>query len=317
MNERVERKIYRRKRKRKKRKIILLCFSTIILVFLLGASYVYFQYQAGLEKSANDSVILDQKVEFNGAELKKGITNVLLLGTDARGKEISRTDTIMVAQFNSDNNEVKILSVMRDSYVDIPGHGSQKINAAYAIGGPELLRKTLKENFDMDIQYYSLVDFKGFSSIIDEVFPDGVEIDIEKEMVKGINPPLHPGMQKLDGDQLLSYVRFRKDSESDFGRVRRQQEVLKLLTDEMTDLKGVMKIPKTLGIIKPFIKTNIKTPQVLSIATSVLGEKNKNIESMRIPLDHTYTDEYYDGVGLVLDLDVSENKKAIKDFLSE
>ncbi|MGG3913353.1 LCP family protein [Rossellomorea vietnamensis] len=317
MNERIDRKMYRRKRKRKKRKIILLCFSIIILVFLLGASYVYFQYQAGLEKSADDSVILDQNVEFNGAKLKKGITNVLLLGTDARGEEISRTDTIMVAQYNSDNNEVKILSIMRDSYVNIPGHGSQKINAAYAIGGPELLRKTLKENFDIDIQYYSLVDFKGFSSIIDEVFPNGVKMDIEKEMVKGINPPLHPGMQKLDGDQLLSYVRFRKDRESDFGRVRRQQEVLKLLTDEMTDVKGVMKIPKTLGIIKPFIKTNIKTSQVLSIATSVLGEKNKNIESMRIPLDHTYTDEYYDGVGLVLDLDVSENKKAIKDFLSE
>ncbi|MBW3111575.1 LCP family protein [Bacillus sp. MCCB 382] len=304
------------RRKRKKRKIILLFFFIFFLVFLLGASYVYFQYQAGLEKSANDSVILDQKVEFNGADPNKGITNVLLLGTDARGKEISRTDTIMVAQYNSDNNEVKILSIMRDSYVNIPGHGSQKINAAYAIGGPELLRKTLKENFDIDIQYYSLVDFKGFSSIIDEVFPDGVEVDIEKEMVKGINPPLHPGMQKLDGDQLLSYVRFRKDSESDFGRVRRQQEVLKLLTDEMTDLNGVMKIPKTLGIIKPFIRTNIKTPQVLSIATSVLGD-NKSIESMRIPLDHTYTDEYYDGVGLVLDLDVSENKKAIKDFLSE
>ncbi|OAT86029.1 transcriptional regulator [Bacillus sp. MKU004] len=317
MNEKVDRKMYRRNRKRKKRKIILLISFIFFLVFLLGASYVFFQYQAGLEKSANDSVILDQKVEFNGVALKKGITNVLLLGTDARGEEVSRTDTIMVAQYNSDNNEVKILSIMRDSYVDIPGHGSQKINAAFAIGGPELLRKTLKENFDIDIQYYSIIDFKGFSSIIDEVFPDGVEIDIKKEMVKGINPPLYPGLQKLDGDQLLSYVRFRKDMESDFGRVRRQQEVLKLLTDEMTDLQGVMKIPKTLGIIKPFINTNIKTSQVLSIATSVLGEKDNNIESMRIPLDNTYTDEYYDGVGLVLDLDISENKNAIKDFLSE
>jgi polyisoprenyl-teichoic acid--peptidoglycan teichoic acid transferase len=109
--------------------------------------------------------------------------NILLLGIDSRGEEHSRTVTIMIAHYDAKNHQPKLVSIMRDSYVNIPGHGKQKINAAYAFGGPELLRKTIKENFDIDVNYYAIVDFKGFPKVVDPIAPNGIEVDIPLEKI--------------------------------------------------------------------------------------------------------------------------------------
>lgn len=90
----------------------------------------------------------------------------------------------MIAHYNEDKGTYKLTSIMRDSYVDIPGHGSHKINQAFRLGGPELMRKTIKENFDIDLQYFTIVDFEGFVQLIDEAFPNGVEINVEKKWRK-------------------------------------------------------------------------------------------------------------------------------------
>src|SRR5690606_27198972 len=156
---------------------------------------------------------------------------------DARGEERSRADTIMMAQYHPDKGTYKLISFMRDMYVDIPGHGKNKINAALALGGPELLRKTIKENFDVEIQYYSIIDFEGFVHLIDEAFPNGVEVEVEKRMSANIGVTLEPGLQRLDGEHLLGYVRFRQDAVGDFGRVERQQKVMKEVASQFTSFQ--------------------------------------------------------------------------------
>lgn len=169
---------YEKKKKKTKWKSFLL----ILLLLIAGTlGYSYFQFKQGVSQTEGEANIQTEEFEFNGAKDKYGGTNILILGSDARGEEKSRADTIMVAQYHPEKGTYKLISFMRDMYVDIPGHGQNRINSALAYGGPELLRQTLKENFDLDIKYYSIVDFEGFVHLIDEAFPRGVEIDVEKE----------------------------------------------------------------------------------------------------------------------------------------
>ncbi|WP_425481182.1 LCP family protein [Metabacillus lacus] len=268
-------------------------------------------------QSASETELPAETYEFDGKKDKNGSTNILLLGSDSRGEEKARTDTIMIAQFNSKNNTQKIVSIMRDTYVDIPGHGKNKINAAYAYGGPELLRKTIKQNFDVDLQYYTIVDFVGFQKAIDTAFPDGVEVNVEKRMSKNIGVTLEPGKQKLDGAHLLGYVRFRGDAVGDFGRVDRQQEVMKALADQLISVQGVTKIPKMAGVITPYVNTNLKTTDIVFMGTDALTGGAGNIDSLRIPVDGSFENKRYSGAGAVLDINTEKNKQALKEFLNE
>jgi polyisoprenyl-teichoic acid--peptidoglycan teichoic acid transferase len=307
----------KRKRKRKKKRVVLF-LTTVLLFFIVGISYVYYQYNQGLklagvtQKDNKENVVN----EFNGVEEFDGEINVLLLGIDTRGEEHSRTDTIMIAQYNSETNQVKLVSLMRDMYVEIPGYQNYKINTAYFLGGPELLRKTIKHNFGTDLHYYALVDFKGFTKVVDVLAPDGVEIDVEKKMSENISVVLESGLQKLDGQELLGYARFRHDSEGDFGRVRRQQIVIESLKDELLSLNGITKLPKLLGTIQPYIETNISKLDALSIGKDFLMHPVDETKTLRIPVDGSFTDGFYEHAGTVLEIDFDKNKEVLNNFLN-
>lgn len=202
-----------------------------------------------------------------------------MLGSDLDSNGTSRTDTIMIGQYDVEHERAKLVSIMRDTYVQIPGHGYNKINAAFALGGPELLRKTIKHNFGIELNYYAIVNFKGFENIVDTIAPDGIEIDVEKRMrysAKDVNIDLYPGIQTLNGEQLLDYARFRNDAESDFGRVRRQQQVMSALKEEVLSFTSLMKLPRAIGTLQPYIDTNMETSKVLSVASEFfLNTPNK------------------------------------------
>lgn len=303
------------KRKTKKKRKFLFFLIPFLLIAGAGAYFIY-EYQAGLKLSQSVAAI-DEDIEFNGVSDLTGKVNVLLLGVDAReNEEVSRTDTIMIAQYDPEQNTTKLVSIMRDTYINIPNYGQYKINSANALGGPELLRQTISENFGVDVQYYALVNFEAFSQVIDTAFPDGVEVEVEKAMEKNIGIRLEPGLQKLNGEQLLGYVRFRADAESDFGRVRRQQEVMEILTNELVSVQGVLKSPRLLGTIQPYIQTNIDNPTVLSIASSLLLSDNMEVDTLRVPVDDSFEDRRYPNAGLVLEIDVEKNKQEIQNFLS-
>ncbi|MBR7796265.1 LytR family transcriptional regulator [Agaribacter marinus] len=304
-NNQVKRKKLRKKRNRKLILSITLLTTMIII-------YCVYQYNQGL--SMNKGVANTTVEPFEGEEVQFGEIKVLLIGTDAREEEKGRSDTLMIGYYNQHTHQIKIVSLMRDTYVEIPGYGMQKLNAAYSFGGPELLRKTIKHNFDININYYATVDFNGFPKIIDLVAPDGIKVNIEKEMSKGIGMTLHPGEQILHGDQLLGYVRFRKDSQNDFGRVERQQEVLSKLKDQALRINQLVKLPKILGATNAYIDTNVNTQILYSIGKGLLTHSNEGVETLRIPTENSYTNLHVDA-GAVLNIDLEKNKQALKAFL--
>ncbi|MEK5390766.1 LCP family protein [Margalitia sp. FSL K6-0131] len=292
----------------------------VLLVFITFGVGIYaiIEYIQGVQIAKAGNFKDDNKnvISFKGQEVKFGKINVLLLGSDSRGEGPARTDSIMVAHYDQNTHQAKLISIMRDSFVDIPGHGRQKINAAYAIGGTELLRQTIQENFGIDINYYAVVDFKGFEKVVDVIAPEGIEVDVPSKMSYGIGMTLQPGKQVLHGKKLLGYVRFRHDNLSDFGRVQRQQEVIGKLKDQAYSMTSLLKLPKIMGVIEPYVDTNIDTPTLLSLGKDLLTSKSSKIQTMRIPVNGSFTNERYDHLGEVLSIDLAQNKKALDEFLS-
>jgi LCP family protein required for cell wall assembly len=299
-------------------------WTSIFLVFLLlfgaVAGYAYFQYKQGVNQSIkkinNDNKEANIIYKFEGQKDQYGGTNILLLGSDARGKEKSRADTIMIAHYNEEKGTFKLTSIMRDSYLEIPGYGKHKINSAFARGGPELMRQTIKQNFDIDLQYYAIADFEGFVQLIDEAFPKGVEIDVEKKMSEYIDVTLNPGLQRLDGTQLLGYVRFRHDAVGDFGRVERQQKTVKAIGDQLSSFQTIPKLPKLIGVLTPYVNTNIDTSDMLFMAKDFFSNKG-NMDTFRIPVENGFTEPRIKGEGAVLAIDVEKNKQALHQFITQ
>lgn len=303
-------------KKRKRIRWTRVSAALILLSIFLVGLFTIFQYIEGTIQTINQPL---KKAEannsFQGEKNKLDEVNVLLLGSDSRGEEAARTDTIMVAHYNPKTHDVKIISLMRDMLVSIPEHGQQKLNAAYTYGGPELLRQTIQMNFGLDIHHYAIVDFKGFEKGVDLLVPDGIEVDIPYTMSHGIGMTLEEGTQQLHGKELLGYVRFRQDRLSDFGRVQRQQEVISKLKDEAVSLQSVVQLPDLLKILNTYIDTNIDTPTLLTIGKDILTNKTGEVETIRIPEDGSFTNERFEDIGEVLDVDLEQNKKVIDQFL--
>lgn len=277
--------------------------------------FIIYQYKSGVIESTKDVNNKGKDYDFLPAEPQIGEMNILLLGSDSRGEEHSRSDTLMIAHYNSNNNSIKLASIMRDTYVDIPGHGLQKINAAFAFGGPELVRQTIKNNFDIDVNYYAIADFKGFSKLVDIIAPDGIQVDIPYEMSYGIGTVLKPGSQILHGKDLLGYVRFRHDRLSDFGRVERQQEVMSKLKEQAISAHTIYNLPKIIGLATPYIDTNLDTQSILSLSKGLLLNSTDGLESLRIPIQDSYENDVVN-VGAVLKADLDTNKEALSSFFN-
>ncbi len=308
-----DKKVKKKKKGRRLRKLVLVLFMLILAVF----GYSYIQYRQGISNSS-DQANTDQEVyEFNGDQDQYGGTNILLIGSDSRGEEGARSDTIMVAQYHPDKHSYKLISIMRDTYVDIPDYGKNKINTAFALGGPELLRRTIKENFNIDTKYYAIIDFDGFKHLIDEAFPKGVEIDVEKAMSAYIDVPLEPGLQRLNGEELLSYVRFRHDAMGDFDRVQRQQKAMKEVASQFASLQTISKLPKLVGVMKPFVNTNMNTTDIIYIGKDYLSKDNRNIDTFRIPVEGEFEPQRIEGIGEVLRVDIDANTEAVGEFLAK
>ena len=183
-------------------------------IFIVGLFNVV-QYVEGTFKAFNQPL---KKAEANHSfegeknQSKTEPINVLLLGSDSRGEEQARTDTIMVAHYNPKTHKVKLISLMRDMYVSIPRYKQQKLNAAYTLGGPDLLRETIKENFGLDIHYYAMIDFQGFEKAVDLLVPNGIEVDVPYEMTAGIGMTLEKGTQVLHGERIVRICPFSSGS---------------------------------------------------------------------------------------------------------
>lgn len=302
----------RRYKKRKMRKGRVF-FTALLLLILAVGVYGYSQFRAG-QKLAGDAKP-DGAVEDFVPDEKDGETvNYLLLGIDTRGEEHSRSDTMMLVSWQKKTDEIKLVSFMRDIYAEIPDYGNYKLNTAYYLGGVQLAKDTISQMFDVPIHHYALIDFKSFESLIDIMAPDGVDIDVEKDMSAHIGVSLTKGHHKLNGQELLGYARFRHDAEGDFGRVERQQKVIEALKNELLSVSNAKNLPKLVGAAQGYITTDVTSGEQLKTVLS-MAVGGVEVSKMTIPAQGTYTDQRVSGLGLVLAIDQEENKQLLRDFL--
>ncbi|MER2039391.1 MAG: LCP family protein [Solibacillus sp.] len=308
MEEHVQKTRYRKKKLRKGRLIFIVLFVTIVGLLV----YSYTQYRSGLNLTNDESI---PAADFTPDEKHPTIENYLVLGVDSRGEEKSRSDTMMLLSWNRDTNDMKLVSFMRDIYAEIPGYQSYKLNTAYYLGGVPLIQETLNNMFDIPIHHYALIDFTSFETLIDILAPNGIEMDVEKNMSGDIKVDIKKGLQHLNGKELLGYARFRSDAEGDFGRVERQQKVIEALKDELMKPTNMVNIPKFVGATQGYITTDLSSKDQLATVLKAVAGGGMNVEKMTIPAEGTYTFGSYRHAGSVLEINLQQNKQILHDFL--
>lgn len=306
--------------------VIVIILIGILAVLFSGAGYAYFQLSKmkhnGISKKDEDLGII------NNTDKKDDVINIALFGVDSggKGREVSHADAIMILSIDEINKKFKISSLLRDSYVDVEGHGKTKINHSYSYGGPELAIKTLNQNFELDIRDYVTVDFLSLSKIIDTL--GGVEIEVKQNEIGEINkymkevaalrgqkptPVKKAGLQTLNGNQATSYARIRHIGNGDFGRVERQQKVMASLSKKIKSA-GTAKYIEIASELMPYIETSMTSADIIKLCTEVVSRGITDFEWMRFPLDNCWNGEMIDGVWYLV-FDIDDAKSKMKGFI--
>ncbi|NFM45940.1 LytR family transcriptional regulator [Clostridium botulinum] len=296
----------------KKKKWILSILAVIVLMSVVSALYVYSKL-GSVKKvpiSKDDKELkIDKKAESYGDD----VINIAFFGLDRRKKEEpSRSDAVMILSLDKKHKKVKLSSIMRDSYVDIEGHGKTKLNHAYAYGGPELAIKTINSNFKLNIRDFVAVDFYGLENIIDTV--GGVEIPVRSDEIKYINSYMqgtakvenkavqevqNPGLQNLNGMQAVAYARIRYTSGGDYERTERQRTILTAVMNKIKKL-GPTEFPKVVSVLLPNVESSLSSTEIIKMGTSVFTLGIDNVEQQRFPLDNYCEGKLIDGIYYLL-----------------
>ena len=305
------------------KRIFKLAFWALLLT-LAGMVFMFFKGYNSVGSKAEAEV-------FNGQSTQDGV-NILVLGTDARpenSQDAIRTDSIMVVNINNSDKKIKMVSFMRDTLINIQGY-DYKLNAAYTLGyqngqqGAENLRQVLQENFGIEIQHYVMIDFSTFATAIDTIFPSGVEIDaqfstINGEVVTSVDVPddlgfasggspyqtIQVGPQRMDGKTLLNYARYRSDDEGDYGRTRRQQEVLSAIMTQIKDPTKLFTGSEALGKVYALTPTTISPLFMVTNGLPAALDASNGMVQTTIPENGDWIDGYdiYGGLGLEIDFE--------------
>jgi LCP family protein required for cell wall assembly len=327
----MDRRTRRRKKENKKKKMIILSVlaGILLLIFSFGI-FGFITVNKMLNKievdpidkdDASVGITEDTKKKIEEHEFSDKITNIALFGLDKRDKnERGRSDAIMILTIDEERNKLKLTSIMRDSYVDISGHGKDKINHAYAFGGPQLAIKTINENFGLNIKDYVAIDFSGLESIVDSL--GGITLEIKDYELKEVNGHIADlamlqdkpakyikgaGKQNLNGMQVVAYTRSRHSGNGDVERTERQRKVLSVIFDRVKSA-GVMKLPGIVDDFLPYVKTSMKPGDMIGIGKNVLGSGIGNLEQQRFPIDAVAKGQTINGVWyFVFDKEATKN----------
>lgn len=218
--------------------------------------------------------------------------NILLLGVDSNGQgtdmwEGTRSDTIIVVNIDPKTHSIKAISIPRDSKVYLPDNkGVQKINAAHAIGGVNLVKKTLRETFGIKIDKYIIVHDDAVEKVVDAL--GGIPIYVEKRMYyNDYSAHLHIDLQKgntvLNGKQAVGYLRYRKDGLGDIGRTQRQQWFMKSLFEKLHSPQVITKIPEVVHVLNTYVKTDMSAYELSQYAAMARGVDKNKIEIATLP----------------------------------
>jgi len=260
---------------------------------------------------------------------EEGVYNILLLGEESIGSDEARgrTDVVIIATLNTNNKTIKLTSLMRDTYVQIPGYQDNKLNSAYGKGGVDLLYETIAKNFDIQLDGCALVNFDSFEKIVDSL--GGLELTLtagEATYLNNTNYISNPeyrnvveGTQLLNGNQVVGYCRVRKTAtitgnNNDYGRTDRHRIVLDAIFDKYKT-KSKVELASTLIELLPMITTDIDSDNFEVLLNSFIEMGTMEMEQLRIPADDTFTDNIkVRGMSVVIP-DLAANITILQDFI--
>lgn len=297
----------------------------LLIVILFG---VYSCTAVSLIKKLN-YVETGSRNHTAGALHESHVTNILLIGTDGRSvDERGRSDTMILLSVNKETKEITLTSFLRDSLVHIQGHGNDKLNHAYAYGGPELLMDTIESNFMVRIDDYVMINFNSFASIIDAV--GGIEIEVSDAEAQEINTILMAevnelmgdpvdadlldggGTLELNGKQALAYARIRHIGNADFERTERQRTVITKIAEKARTFKPSM-VTEIAQNAVPQISTNMTTSELYWLSLKLPFIIKYDFVQLRVPADGTYFNAPADSGGDALAFDFDANYALIED----
>lgn len=312
----------KKRRKKKSRLQKFLIIAAVILALLtgglylgVGAVYAKMNYQP-LESLA-------------GAPMKEqGVVNILLIGNDSReNAEDGRSDAMILLSISNKTKKIYMTSLLRDMYVEIPGHNNNRLNAAYSYGGAELLMETVEQNLDITVNRYVLVNFEAFANLVDAV--GGVDLELTSEEIEYVNGYLveynmlfdraegtdymdtsQSGMVHLNGPQALAYCRNRYLG-TDFGRTERQRKVLSAVIQKLPT--ALLTNPgELIGGLMPNLTTNLTQGECFYLSLMAYKLLTYEIVQTSIPLEGTYKNATIRSMS-VLEVDFEANKAYLKE----
>lgn len=312
------------------KKKIAIIFGLIIILGLLtavGGAYYYISKINRVKLDESKVGVTDvNQVPINDESTQSGrhkVKNILLLGVDNQEKA---SDSNIVISLDSTSKQIKLSSLMRDTYVEYGPDKVNKLNYAYHYGGPELSVKTVNEKFKLDITDYVKVDFNGLTKIIDQV--GGVEINVKPSEVGLLNgyarnisdidktqytPITKSGNQILNGQQATAYCRIRYVGNEDYERTERQRRVLEQIFSKLKD-KSVAEYPTILSNILPYIETSLNKTEIISVAAAISSYGKNGIKETRCPYDGLRQDAMINGI-YYMKWNEEENVKKLHDFI--
>ncbi len=312
-----------KKRKKKKQGRLIAIFITEIVILLL--IFVGFKVFTSLNK-LNRNNADDSAIQSNENIQIEGYRNIVLFGVDSRSNALEKSthsDTIIIASIDNKTKDVKLASIYRDTYVNIPDLGYKKINAAYFNGGYSLALSTINKNFDLDIREYVTVNFQALVNVIDLL--GGIELDIQENELKYLNGYVKElnkingtsvgrlssaGTQVVNGTQATAYARIRYTAGGDFKRAERQRIVVQKIFDKAKS-SDLTTINKVINEMFPQISTNLSNTDILSLAKDVFSYNI--VEQTGFPFEkdaHTYNKVSY-----VFPINLADNVSKLHEFL--
>lgn len=318
------------RRKKKKKSLGFKIFITVITIILalilvgVGVFYSVLNKMDNVELN-KENLGVTSKEELEVYDNYKKIKNIALFGIDS-ADGVGRSDSMMIATIDPVHDKLKITSLMRDSYVNIEGYGYDKLNHAYAFGGPELSIKTINQTFGLNIEEFVAVDFASLPKIIDIL--GGLELDITDEELEYINGYIddinskdgtysphisYAGPQLVDGVQALAYSRIRYTSGGDYERTQRHRTVLEGLFNKALQVSPAQ-YPSIITNMLPYVKTNLGTTNIISLATKVATMGGGSLEQDRFPRDGYGQGQMIDGVYYLV-FDEAATKQQMMDYI--
>ncbi len=273
---------------------------------------------ASFGNSQNTVSVYGKTPIYKVAQKDPDIVNILLLGTDSRDvtRDRGRSDTMIIVSYNSKTGDVKLTSLLRDSLVPIEGVGWNKLNSAYFYGGVGLAINTINQIYNLDIQQFIVIDFNGVKNFIDYI--GGVDLTFTQAELDLYNQywctDYTAGTYHCNSKMAMAHLQNRTVG-SDFDRTRRQRETIEAVCNQILQNKSATEIYDIVNYTFGLIKTNISATDLISYATSVLGNMSKlNISAQNVPYNDAYTNAWYNNAA-ILSFDISAAAVRINNFI--